>query len=107
LYGPLLSSVNVLRVGEKGSLDRVAEEMGKMSGEEGASNVLEEGADGEEAQKIREEEGLPATGAARMKHFLNESHKENFFFEEGRIYSCDFYNPYLDFSGKKDFQLLR
>jgi hypothetical protein len=100
LYGPLLSSVNVLRVGEKGSLDKVAQEMGKMSTDEGADTVLEEGADGEEAEHIRKEKGIPATGAARMKYFLNQSHKEAFEFEEGRVYACDFFNPYLDFSGE-------
>jgi hypothetical protein len=99
LYGPLLSSVNVLRIGGKESLDKLTEEMGKMSTEEGASQVLEEGADGEDAEAIRKEKGLPNTGPLRMKYFLNQSHKENFEFEEGRAYACDFFNPYLDFSG--------
>jgi hypothetical protein len=99
LYGPLLSSVNILRIGGKDSLDKLTEEMGKMSTEEGADEVLEEGADGEDAEKIRKEKGLPHTGPLRMKHFLNQSHKEDFEFEEGRAYACDFFNPYLDFSG--------
>jgi hypothetical protein len=48
---------------------------------------------------------LPATGAARKKHFLTESHLKEFTFEKGRVYSNDFYNPYLDFNGRLELRL--
>jgi hypothetical protein len=99
LYGPLLSSVNVLRIGEKGKLDEMAAKVGEMSEESGKESVLEEGAEGD-AEAIRKAKGMPATGNARMKYYLQESHKNDFEFEEGRVYACDFFNPYLDFSGK-------
>jgi len=93
LYGPLASSVNVLRVGEKSakssSLDKE---------EEGDDEVIEEGAEGEDAEKIREERGLPETGSARMKYFLDDEHKKKWIWEEGRVYKCDFFNGYLDFN---------
>ncbi|KAF2402834.1 DUF1769-domain-containing protein [Trichodelitschia bisporula] len=88
LYGPLVSSVNVLRIGEKG------QKIGERDGEK----VIEEGADGEEAEKVREELGIPGDGPARMKFFLDKGHKEKFVFEKGRRYECDFFNGYLDFN---------
>jgi len=96
LYGPLLSSINVLRVGEKstGALDQEAAQAEKQKDE-----VITEGADGEEAEEIRHRLNIPDDGAKRMKHFLNKAHKEAFVFEKGRQYSCDFFNGYLDFNG--------
>ncbi|TID23033.1 DUF1769-domain-containing protein [Venturia nashicola] len=88
LYGPMLSSVNVFRVGEKKGLD----------GEYEDGEVLEEGADDEEGEGLREKVGLPAVGSKRMKYFLQEEKRRDWEFEEGRMYSCDFFNPYLDFN---------
>jgi hypothetical protein len=84
----MLSSVNVFRVGEKEALESEYEE----------EDVLEEGAEDEEGEKVREKAGLPAVGSKRMKHFLQEEKRKEWTFEEGRVYSCDFFNPYLDFN---------
>jgi hypothetical protein len=100
LYGPLLSSMNTLRIGPKD--DKAQEKI-----EEERANqelvVFEEGADGD-GEQVREEKKLPATGAARKKHFLTESHLKEFTFEKGRVYSNDFYNPYLDFNGRLELR---
>ncbi|KAF2437162.1 DUF1769-domain-containing protein, partial [Tothia fuscella] len=97
LYGPLLSSVNILNIGEKGKLEDVAKRIGEMSGEGGAKDVLEEGGEGDGVD-VRKAKGLPETGAARMKFYLKEENKKEFVFEKGRPYAVDFFNPYLDFS---------
>lgn len=97
LYGPMLSSINVLRVGPKDDKEQEKVEEVRANAEEGAA--LEEGGDGDGAES-REEMGVPATAAARKKHFLTESNLSKFTFEKGREYSCDFFNPYLDFNGK-------
>lgn len=89
LYGPALSSVNVLRVGEK--VQRLADE----PADEGAA--LEEGGDGD-GMKIREDLGVPNDAAARKKWFLDETKRQEWVFEQGRVYKVDFFNPYLDFN---------
>jgi hypothetical protein len=95
LYGPLLSSMNTLRIGPKD--DKAQEKV-----EEERANqelvVYEEGADGD-GKEVREAKKMPDTGAARKKHFLTEANLKGFTFEKGRVYSNDFYNPYLDFNG--------
>jgi hypothetical protein len=91
LYGPMLSSVNVFRVGDKDGL-------AADDGEYEEDDVLEEGAEDEEGKGIREKAGLPAQGNKRMKHFLVEERRKEWEFEEGRVYSADFFNPYLDFN---------
>lgn len=87
LYGPLASSVNVMRIGSKD---------GKAVD---GSVVLEEGADGD-GDKIRSEANLPAKGSARQSYFLQKPHRDEFKFEQGRAYSFDFFNGYLDFNGR-------
>lgn len=99
LYGPMLSSVNIFRVGEKKELPDGYGEDGEGEG------VLEEGASDEEGEAMREEGGLPGVGGKRMKHFLQEGRRKEWSFEEGRVYSCDFFNPYLDFNRKSPFTL--
>jgi hypothetical protein len=91
LYGALLSSINVLRIGGKGG---DAKPKGNV---EGDAIVYEEGAYGD-GEAVRKELHLPATSAARQKHFLAEQHRKDFTFEAGREYQCDFFNPYLDFN---------
>jgi hypothetical protein len=91
LYGPFLSSINTLRVGEK-------KEPTEMKGSEDKPIVVSEGADGDGVE-ARKKAGLPDEAAARKKYFLKEQHLKDFTFEEGRNYSCDFFNPYLDFNG--------
>ncbi|KAG9557272.1 DUF1769-domain-containing protein, partial [Aureobasidium melanogenum] len=94
LYGPFLSSINTLRVGEK-------KEPVELKGSEDKPVVVSEGADGDGVE-ARKKAGLPDEANARKKHFLKEQHLKDFTFEAGRNYSCDFFNPYLDFN---DFAL--
>ena len=102
LYGPLLSSINVLRIGAKGegagagagagAVEREAEKAGEEV-------VFEEGAEGD-GEVVRRELGVPEEPGARRKFFLQGERREEFVFEEGRVYACDFFNPYLDFNGE-------
>ena len=115
LYGPLLSSVNVLRVGGREARDvdvgtrqeqtsSFQEDFGREAEEEEIVDVeiVEEGADDEDGVRIREELDVPDTSSQRMKFFLSENKRKEFQFEEGRTYKCDFFNGYLDFN---DFAL--
>ncbi|MCJ1356268.1 MAG: hypothetical protein MMC33_006262 [Icmadophila ericetorum] len=96
LYGNALSSVNVLRVGEK-----VAKGEGEIGGwqmpTEIGEEVFEEGGDGQGVE-WRRELGVPGDAAHRKKFFLDEGHKGKWVWEEGRVYRGDFFNPYLDFN---------
>jgi hypothetical protein len=94
LYGPLLSSINVLRIGSKDqqTLENKVEEKG-----EDEVIVYEEGAEGDGVE-VRETLGIPSVPAQRQKHFLAEDKRKAFEFEAGREYKCDFFNPYLDFN---------
>ncbi|GAB7353631.1 hypothetical protein MBLNU459_g4044t3 [Dothideomycetes sp. NU459] len=110
LYGPMLSSINTLRVGSKG------QQQGGHGGADAAAGgaahsdadadadvvVVTEGADGDDGEAARHAAKVPDDAAARKKHFLTEQHLRDFVFEEGRSYHCDFFNPYLDFN---DFAL--
>ncbi|KAF2837094.1 DUF1769-domain-containing protein, partial [Patellaria atrata CBS 101060] len=113
LYGLLLSSVNVLRVGglegkektrREGKENTVETEEVKEDREisdEEEVGILEEGGEngGEEVRDIFE---VPRAAAKRMAHFLQEEKRKEFILEKGRRYECDFHNPYLDFN---DFSL--
>lgn len=92
LYGNALSSVNVLRVGEK------VKEGGGLPVAVVDGKALEEGGDGE-GVGWRASRGVPETGEARKKHFLGKGRTEEWVWEEGRVYMADFFNPYLDFNG--------
>ncbi|KXL46022.1 hypothetical protein M433DRAFT_66313 [Acidomyces richmondensis BFW] len=98
LYGPLLSSMNVFRVGPKD--DREQETVEEVRANEEIP-ILQEGGDGDGAEH-REKQGVPPDAAARKKHFLIEQNLRNFTFEKDREYHNDFFNPYLDFN---DFAL--
>ncbi|KAI9784932.1 MAG: hypothetical protein M1816_000568 [Peltula sp. TS41687] len=91
LYGPALSSINILRVGEKQSI------LANGRVPPASDGVIEEGADGNE-QKVREEKGVPKDAAARKKWFLDEMKRKQWDFEAGRVFHVDFFNPYLDFN---------
>jgi hypothetical protein len=107
LYGALLSSINVLRIGVKSAEGKSGKEESdgeaktaggvEGSGSEGAAVVYSEGADGS-GHEVRKQKGIPDKAAARQKHFLNEQKRKDFTFEAGREYQCDFFNPYLDFN---------
>jgi Protein of unknown function (DUF1769) len=89
LFGPLLSSANVMRVGDaKGAFEGNDEE------------VLEEGAEGAEAKTLREKAGMPGEPGPRQKWFLKKQTREEFIFEKDVRYEFDFFNGYLDFNGK-------
>lgn len=90
LYGPLASSINALWVGDKGT----------GNGDDHAAaedEIIQEGGS-ESGMQLREEKKVPSGAAQRMKHFLTESYRKDWTFEEGREYRCDFFNPYLDFN---------
>ncbi|KAF2794755.1 DUF1769-domain-containing protein [Melanomma pulvis-pyrius CBS 109.77] len=92
LYGALLSSINVLRIGSKPAA--AANEPEDKAGE---AAVFTEGADGD-GEEVRTELGVPSDARQRQKHFLAEEKRKAFEFEQGREYKCDFFNPYLDFN---------
>lgn len=87
LYGPALSSFNVLHLGAG------EHEAGK------GGLWFEEGGDATQGGlQTREALGLPDTGKARMKWALADANKDRFVFEYGKTYGLDFFNPYLDFA---------
>lgn len=95
LYGNALSSVNVLRVGEK-----VEDGKGLAGqGDDDDEKATEEGGDGEGVE-WRKSRHVPETGDARKKHFLAKGKTDEWEWEEDRIYKADFFNPYLDFNGE-------
>ena len=98
LYGPALSSINILRIGEKVSNKTGPEEAWKLPVTV-QDDVLEEGADGS-GEAIRTENNIPPESEKRKKHFLNAANRQSFEFEEGRIYQADFFNPYIVFNGR-------
>ncbi|KAK7416801.1 hypothetical protein QQX98_004994 [Neonectria punicea] len=85
LYGPALSSFNIIHVGS-GEFD---EAKGGLWFEEGGD---------EAGLEAREEIGAPEANNARMKWALRADSKEKWVFEYGQTYGLDFFNPYLDFS---------
>lgn len=107
LYGALLSSINVLNIGDKGQeekeekneeVEEVEEEVEKEEvTSQTTTDVYQEGAHGS-GDAIRKDQNIPAASAQRQKFFLNEAHRKAFTFEAGREYQCDFFNPYLDFN---------
>jgi hypothetical protein len=113
LYGPALSSWNVLRIGDqvmsKDSLPSSQETNDEKhewkaphaSAEDFHNTIVEEGCEGTGCD-AREGLAIPADSAARKKHFLTASNLSDFTFEAGRLYQSDFGNGYLDFN---DFSL--
>ncbi|KAF2814734.1 DUF1769-domain-containing protein [Mytilinidion resinicola] len=101
LYGPLLSSINIFRVGGKGEdgkeLEEDAPKAKPKDGKGEEEVVFEEGAE-EDGHEVRKESGMPNDARQRQKWALQEANRTGFKFEEGRTYACDFFNPYLDFN---------
>lgn len=93
LYGNALSSVNVLRVGGK----EEEAKSGDGDGKEDTERTIEEGGEGS-GEKLREELEIPAAADQRKKWFLDKGKTEKWVWEKGRVYWCDFFNPYLDFN---------
>lgn len=91
LYGNALSSVNVLRVGG-------LEERGGDGGKErGGDGGIEEGGE-RGGELVRRELGVPPGSNERKKWFLAKDKTKGWVWEKGRVYWCDFFNPYLDFN---------
>lgn len=95
LYGNALSSVNVLRVGEK--VKEGEDFLAQDSKGDEADQALVEGGDGE-GLEWRKEKGVPDAADVRKKHFLTHGKTAEWKWEAGRIYKADFFNPYLDFN---------
>lgn len=107
LFGPALSSWNILRI-----CDRAVSDQDHLSDNNNNAysipnahafheTVVQEGADGT-GEEVRKAAQIPDDSAARKKHFLTPANRESFVFEAGRLYQSDFGNPYLDFN---DFSL--
>ncbi|KAI9807907.1 MAG: hypothetical protein M1825_005213 [Sarcosagium campestre] len=94
LYGPALSSLNVLRVGDARTQAKTA-----FRGDEAQHDavVVEEGADGDGVE-VREKLGVPSASDARKKWFLDAAKRDAWTWEAGRVYQADFFNPFLDFN---------
>ncbi|KIW84518.1 hypothetical protein Z517_03768 [Fonsecaea pedrosoi CBS 271.37] len=126
LYGPALSSWNVLRIGDEvipkdqlpssSPSSDVEDRDGEDEVDEDESHawkipeehtenfhdvIVEEGGEGT-GLALRSEANIPADPPGRQKHFLNRTNLSSFTFERGRLYQSDFGNPYLDFN---DFSL--
>lgn len=93
LYGPAASSINTLSVEAGG-------EGGIKEGDNGEGLIVEEGGN-EKGLEVRKELGVPETESARKSFFLNVENRKNWTWEAGTSYGCDFFNPYLDFNGKR------
>jgi hypothetical protein len=111
LYGPALSSLNTLFIhpmsnapiakdSDEDSDDDEDEDVvgsGAM-GEHGEGLVFEEGGY-EDGLQLRREANVPDGEDARKKFFLKQERRQEWEWEAGRGYGCDFFNPYLDFGG--------
>lgn len=93
LYGNALSSLNVLRVGEK------VDDSAKHEDNAGQENVIAEGGEGD-GEKFRKNRNVPGDAAARKKWYLGDGRTKEWEWEAGRVYWGDFFNPYLDFNGR-------
>ncbi|KAF9893627.1 hypothetical protein FE257_010939 [Aspergillus nanangensis] len=95
LYSPALASWNQFRVGAKVQRHHELPTLHGM--------VVEEGGDSDGVD-IRRSLGLGDGNSVgdRRAFFQDESNRERFVFEEGRMYYVDFGNPYLGFN---DFSL--
>ena len=90
LYGPALSCWFGLRVGDR--IDHATD----LPEAAEAKDVLHEGGDGS-GTDLRTKLGVPENNEKRRKFFLSRTNRESFVFEKDRLYSFDFFNPYLDF----------
>ncbi|OAA52107.1 hypothetical protein NOR_00700 [Metarhizium rileyi] len=85
LYGPALSSFNVIHLGH----GEYVESKGGLWFDEGGD---------EEGMETRRSIGAPSDSKARMKWALQDDSKSRWIFEYGKSYALDFFNPYLDFA---------
>lgn len=94
LFSPALASWNQFRVGKKCKKEDEVPRLNEV--------VVEEGGE-EGGEEVREKEGIPGESSERMKYFQGEEERKGFVFEEGRVYSVGFGNPYLAFNGIPPF----
>ncbi|KAI1114896.1 hypothetical protein F5Y14DRAFT_412367 [Nemania sp. NC0429] len=99
LYGPGLSSFNVVHVG-KGDYDaNNANEPNDPDNNNGGAGLLfDEGGD-DEGLRARRALGVPDAAADRRKWALQDRNRQSWEFCYGTSYCVDFFNPYLDFAG--------
>jgi hypothetical protein len=95
LYGPALSGLFTLNVGEKTDVESASSQLAALDSATGG--VVEEGGTGSGAS-VREAGAIPSKWKKRRKHFLNAQNLQDFVFEKGRMYHADFFNPHLDFA---------
>jgi len=95
LYGPALSGLFTLNIGEK--TDDVSAQDQLSALEKATGGVVEEGATGT-GKLIRKSQNIPSKWKKRRKRFLDAQALSNFTFERGRMYHADFFNPHLDFA---------
>ena len=95
LYGPALSGLFTLNIGERTEETFASDQLANLEQETGG--VVEEGAVGT-GKSIRKEQELPSKWKKRRKNFLDAQALEKFTFEKGRMYHADFFNPHLDFT---------
>jgi hypothetical protein len=94
LYGPLLSSINVLAVGPVAEKKKTT----AVGGYEIPPEMHEDGIDEGGDAAVRHEAGMPDGAAERKKWGLVEANLQEWVWEAGRAYGADFFNPYLDFN---------
>jgi hypothetical protein len=95
LYGPALSGLFTLNIGEKVDEVSASQQLKQLNHETGG--VVEEGSTGS-GQTIRSQQNIPSKWKKRRKHFLDAAALSSFTFEKGRMYHADFFNPHLDFA---------
>ncbi|KAH4961482.1 hypothetical protein HBI18_107160 [Parastagonospora nodorum] len=96
LYGPALSGLFSINVGDLVSEKAAEEQLSTLEKENGG--VVEEGASCASGAQIRSDLNMPAKFKKRRKFFLTPQNLEKFTFEKGRMYHADFFNPHLDFA---------
>ncbi|KAK6340914.1 hypothetical protein TWF696_009227 [Orbilia brochopaga] len=111
MEGRVLSSVNVLDVGERNTTTTTSDtNANTVDGEiggvgENRVDILTEGlhkAPLDTDDTTQTQTQIPETGPARMKFFIAAENRRRFTFRPGEKYWLDFFNPYLDFN---DFAL--
>jgi hypothetical protein len=96
LYGPALSGLFTLNIGEKVSEIKAETQLANLEKETGG--VVEEGSSSSSGASIRSSLNMPSKFKKRRKHFLTPENLAAFTFEKGRMYHADFFNPHLDFA---------
>lgn len=93
LYGPAVSSINILHVGNQSR-----NSLGDDNEEAGVGLIYTEGGC-QEGIMVRKKMNVPDSETLRKKFFLHQNNRANWEWEADREYGCDFFNPYLDFNG--------